>query len=78
MFLFLLNGPFSCCLKAKLKAIHMKMFSISRANNIHFHKKGFALGLDLKVRVFGTRNWPISGSRNAPPSLWGRALRVDT
>ena len=24
-----------------------------------FHKKGFALGLVLRVRVFGTRKWPI-------------------
>ena len=24
-----------------------------------FHKKGCALGLILKLRVFGTRNWPI-------------------
>jgi len=26
----------------------------------HFHKKGFVLGLILKVRVFGTRKWPVS------------------
>ena len=25
-----------------------------------FHKKGFALGLILKERVFGTRKWPIA------------------
>ena len=25
----------------------------------HFHKKGFVLSLTLKVRVFGTREWPI-------------------
>ena len=31
----------------------------SHANKTHFHKKGGALGLILKVRVFGTRNWPI-------------------
>ena len=29
------------------------------ANTTHFHKKGCALGLILKVRVFGTRKWPI-------------------
>ena len=29
------------------------------ANKTHFHKKGFALGLALRVRVFGTRKWPI-------------------
>ena len=29
-------------------------------NKTHFHKKGFALGLVLRVRVFLTRKWPIS------------------
>ena len=29
------------------------------ANKTHFHKKGCALGLILKVRVFGTQKWPI-------------------
>ena len=31
----------------------------SRAKKTHFHKKGCALGLILKVRVFGTWKWPI-------------------
>ena len=31
----------------------------SHANKAHFHKKGCALSLSLKVRVFGTRKWPI-------------------
>ena len=31
----------------------------SHASKIHFRKKGCALGLILKVRVFGTRKWPI-------------------
>ena len=31
----------------------------SRANKTHFHKKGCAPNLILKVRVFGTRKWPI-------------------
>ena len=35
------------------------MFFYSLANKTHFHKKGWALGLILKVRVFGTRKWPI-------------------
>ena len=30
------------------------------ANRTHFQKKGFALGLILRVRVFGTRKWPIA------------------
>ena len=31
----------------------------SQANKTHFHKKGGALGLISKVRVFGTRKGPI-------------------
>ena len=31
----------------------------SHAKKSHFHKKGCALGLILKVRVFGTRKWSI-------------------
>ena len=31
------------------------------ANKTNFHKKGLALGLVLRVRVFGTRKWPIGG-----------------
>ena len=38
----------------------MEMIFHSRANKSHFHKKGCALGLILKVRVFGTRKWPIT------------------
>ena len=34
------------------------------ANKTHFHKKGFALGLVLRVRVFGTRKRPIGGREN--------------
>ena len=37
----------------------MEMIFHSHANKTHFHKKGCALGLKLKVRVFGNRNWPI-------------------
>ena len=29
------------------------------ANKTHFHNKGFALSLVLKVKLFGTRKWPI-------------------
>ena len=37
----------------------MKMSFYSHANKTHFHNKGFALRLVLKVRFFGTRKWPI-------------------
>ena len=43
----------------KCSAFDMEMIFHSHANNTHFHKKGCALGLILKVRVFGTRKWPI-------------------
>ena len=37
----------------------MKIKFYSRANEAHYHKKGFALSLVLKMRVFGTRKWPV-------------------
>jgi len=41
----------------------MEMIFHSHANTeTHFHKKGCALGLILKERVFGTRKWPIFAS----------------
>ena len=45
--------------EVKCSAFHME----SHANKTHFHKKGCALGLILKVRVFGTRKWPIKVRR---------------
>ena len=40
-------------------AFDMEIIFYSHASKTHFHKKGCALGLILKVRVFGTRKWPI-------------------
>ena len=37
----------------------MEIIFHSHANKTHFHKKGYAPSLVLKVRVFGTRKWPI-------------------
>ena len=37
----------------------MKMIFHFHANKTHFRNKGCVLGLILKVRVFGTRKWPI-------------------
>ena len=47
--------------RLKCEAIDMKMIFYSRAYKTHFYKKGFALliNLVLKVGVFGTREWPI-------------------
>ena len=44
----------------------------SHVNQTHFHKKACALGLILKVRLFGTRKWPITClpfSLTSPSSL---------
>ena len=38
----------------------MEMIFHSHPNKTHFHKKACALGLILKVRVLGTRKWPIA------------------
>ena len=37
----------------------MEMIFHSHANKTHFPKRGCALSLNLKVRAFGTRKWPI-------------------
>ena len=52
-------------IKTRLSAqpLIWKWFFHSHANKTHFHKKGFTLGLILKVRDFGTRKGPISSKR---------------
>ena len=45
--------------KVKCSAFDKEMIFHSHANKTHFLKKGCALGLILKVRVFGTRKWPV-------------------
>ena len=45
--------------EVKCSAFDMEMNVHSHANKTHFHKKGCALGLILKVKVFGTRKWLI-------------------
>ena len=45
--------------EVKCSAFDMEMIFHSRANKTHFHKKGCQLSFILKVRVFGTRKWPI-------------------
>ena len=44
----------------KCLAFEVEMIFHSHANKTHFHKNGCALGLSLKVRVFGTWKWPIA------------------
>ena len=45
--------------EVKGSAFDMEMIFHSYANKTPFHKKDCPLGLILKVRVFGTRKWPI-------------------
>ena len=45
--------------EAKCEAIDVKMIFNYDANKTHFHNKGFAFSLVLKVRYFGTRKWPF-------------------
>ena len=45
-----------------LNLSHVNQFYLqvhSKANQTHFHMKGFALGLALKQRQKATRKWPI-------------------
>ena len=61
----MLNRPFSSSPgplfqnEGRCSAFDMEIIFYSHANKTHFHKKGYAPGLILKVRVFGTRKWPI-------------------
>ena len=55
--------------EAKGKAIDLKMVLYSYANKTRFHKKGCALSLVLKVRVFGTRKWIIREQKTLAHSL---------
>ena len=52
------NGPLYQN-EVKCAAFDMERIFHSHANKTHFHKRGCAFGLILKVGVFGTRKWPI-------------------
>ena len=45
--------------EGKCSAFDMEIIFHSHANKTHFHEKGCAPSLILKVRGFGTRKWPI-------------------
>ena len=45
--------------EAKCETFVVKMSFICITIKNHFHINGFALSLALKVRLFGTRKWPI-------------------
>ena len=48
--------------EGRCSAFDTEIIFHSHANKTHFHKKGCAPSLILKVRVFGTRKWPIDMS----------------
>ena len=50
----------------------MEMIFHSHGNKTHFHKKGCAFGIISKVRVFGTRKWPIGLFEFAHVGLYRR------
>ena len=43
--------------EGRCSSFDMEIVFHSHANKTHFHKKGCAPSLILKVRVFGTRKW---------------------
>ena len=59
------NRPFPSSKKfhfqneAKCETFVVEMSFICIIIKTHFHNKGFALSLVLKVKLFGTRKWPI-------------------
>ena len=62
--------------EVKCSAFDMQMIFHSHANKTRFHKKGCALGLILKVRVFGTRKWPICYHKHLSSRVSYRVVRV--
>ena len=74
------NRPFPSSKKfhfqneAKCETFVVEMSFNYDANKTHFHNKGFAPSLVLKVKLFGTQKWPI---QSVPVSfgLWDTALK---
>ena len=56
--------------EGRCSAFDMEIIFHSNTNKTHFHKKGCAPSLILKVRVFGTRNWPILGKIQDGDHCW--------
>ena len=54
--------------EVKFWAFDIEMMFHSQANTTHFHKKDYALGLILKVRIFETRKWAILLYKNS--NIW--------
>ena len=60
------NGPFPSSPgplyqnEVRCSCFDVEMIFHFHENKTHFHKKGCALRLILKVRVFETRKWPVA------------------
>ena len=60
---FLSSKKFHFQIEAKCETFVVEMSFNYDANKTHFHNKGFALSLVLKVKLLGTRKWPITSDR---------------
>ena len=56
--------------EGRCSAFDIETIFHSNTNKTNFHKKGCAPSLILKVRVFGTRNWPILGKIQDGDHCW--------
>lgn len=54
--------PFWSCSNPLLQTRRANAKLYENVIQTNFHKKDFALGLVLKVKIFGTRKWPITDS----------------
>ena len=65
-YFFTVLRPFPSCSnifflsEAEWEVIDVKMILYFHANKTYFHKKGFALSLVYRVRVFVTRKWSVT------------------
>ena len=54
--------------EAKCETFVVEMSFICIIIKTYFHNKGFALSLVLKVKLFGTRKWPIRDATSSFPA----------
>ena len=55
----------------------MEIIFHSHANKTHFHTRGCALGLILKVKVLGTQKWPIEQTEKMMQNAEANARLLD-
>ena len=61
--------------RERCSAFDMEIIFRSHASKTHFHKKGCAPSFILKVRVFGTRKWPIELASQLGAGSWSWLLK---